>query len=723
MPEKLRTIALLRILLVASLVGPAILMAAVGWLTYQATFAEAEREIVRTSEVAREHAAKVFDSFELVSDRVLEVIDGFDSLSIQSNEERLHDKFATIIHDLPQIQSLIVVSADGRPLVATGAYPVRSSENFSDRDYFGALKTGDARTYISQVQTSRITGKSFFGWGRARRNAANGFDGVVDIAASPDFFMQFYATLIRETGNNVGGRVVTMVRSDGQILVRYPYIEGGQVQAPPGNLFFAAIRNSPEAGVYVNRSVVESNAPERLFAFRRVPGHPIYIVAGRSISAITSEWLRAMFGYSTVGIPATAALFFVTLVTLRGARREQEALTQLHQEMAKREIAEDQLRHSQKMDAIGQLTGGIAHDFNNLLTIISSSVELLQRPNVAEERQRRYLSAIAETCSRASKLTAQLLAFARRQALQPELFDVGDNIRAVLEMIGTLVGSRITILSNLPATPLCVNADPTQFDTSIVNMALNARDAMNGQGRISVSVRAVDEITGQRSRAALAGRYVAVSIADTGAGIPPDRLDQVFEPFFTTKKVGQGTGLGLSQVFGFAKQSGGEVLVESQLGHGANFTLYLPRVEGAVRPAAQTGEFSSLPVGSRVRVLVVEDDLGVGVAATHALAELGFDSLLTASADEALRELAKDSSRFDVVFSDVVLPGKSGLDLGLEIRRRRPGVPVVLTSGYSDALAQNGTEGFALLVKPYSIDELSRILREAMRRGHAVSQA
>ena len=468
-------------------------------------------------------------------------------------------------------------------MVATAAFPAPASADFSDRDYVKALKGDVSQAYISKVQLSRISGKLFFGWGRARRTAEGGFGGVIDIAISPDVFMQFYRTLVSEAGASLDGRVVTMIRDDGQILVRYPGFDGPPALVPPESPFFQAVRQNPNGGIYTNRSVVDQGAPERLFSFRKVPGHPIYTVAGLSLDTIVNGWRRSMMRYLAVGLPATAVLFLLTLATARGAGREEAALAKVRSEMERREQVEDQLRQAQKMEAVGQLTGGIAHDFNNLLTVIRSSIDQLRRPDLPEERRRRYIAAISDTTNRAAKLTGQLLAFARRQALKPEVFDAVANVEAIGEMVRTLTGSRIAVETRVSPTPLYIDADPSQFDTAIINLAVNARDAMNGEGRLVISVRAADAIPALRNRPAVLGPHVAVAVIDRGTGIAPEHLDVIFEPFFTTKEVGQGTGLGLSQVFGFAKQSGGEIAVESVPGRGTTFTLYLPRVTGPDR--------------------------------------------------------------------------------------------------------------------------------------------
>ena len=372
---------------------------------------------------------------------------------------------------------------------------------------------------------------------------------------------------------------------------------------------------------------------------------------------------------------------------------------------------EDALRQSQKMEAVGQLTGGVAHDFNNLLTVIKSSTDLLKRPTLSEERRIRYVGASSAPVDRASKLTGQLLAFARRQTLKPEVFAACDSVRALTEMMGTLTGSRVTIVTELPEETCFVNADPSQFDTALVNIAVNARDAMDGEGRLTIRVEAVEAMPAIRSRPTVPQPFVAVSISDTGSGIPEKHLEQIFEPFFTTKGVGQGTGLGLSQVFGFAKQSGGEVVVTSEVGQGTSFTLYLPRV-GAEPQAAEPAE-PQLPMdGHGTAVLVVEDNADVGTFAVQTLKDLGYVTVLATNAEEALVELETDANRFDVVFSDVVMPGMNGIDLAHEIRRRYHDLPVLLASGYSHVLAQNGTYGFELLHKPYSVEQLSRLLRK-----------
>ena len=414
------------------------------------------------------------------------------------------------------------------------------------------------------------------------------------------------------------------------------------------------------------------------------------------------------------------AILFSDITQRRVAEVELNDLNEtLERRVAERavelETTQEALRQSQKLEAIGQLTGGVAHDFNNLLTVISGSAELLKRPDLLEARRIRYVEAIAKTAERASTLTGQLLAFARRQALHPERFDVVHSLDDVMGILTSLTGPLIHIELGVGDQPAFVHADRSQFDTAIINMVVNARDAMGGEGRIRIACQALDCRPAVRTHPALEGAFVEISICDTGAGISPDDLARVFEPFYTTKVVGAGTGLGLSQVFGFAKQSGGDVKVDSSPGEGATFRLYLPRA-----PEQDDAVVAALPAteatGDGVCVLVVEDNAEVGQFATEALKELGYDSVLATEGTAALAILDAPSSHFDIVFSDIVMPGMSGLELGAEIRRRHPGTPVLLASGYSHVLAQDGARGFDLLSKPYSLSQLSQALSKALLR-------
>jgi PAS domain S-box-containing protein len=384
-------------------------------------------------------------------------------------------------------------------------------------------------------------------------------------------------------------------------------------------------------------------------------------------------------------------------------------------DITERRRGEEALRQSQKMEAVGQLTGGVAHDFNNLLTIIRSATDFLRRRELPEERRRRYVDAISDTVERASKLTAQLLAFARRQPLKPQVFNVGSQVENVARLLRPLVGGSVQIEIEVGDDDAYTIADLGQFETALLNLASNARDAMNGEGSLKIAVNKVSAVPALRAQAARGGDFIAVSVTDTGCGIAPKNIDAIFEPFFTTKEVGKGTGLGLSQAFGFAKQSGGEIAVSSTPGHGATFTIYLPQA-AAPADATESTAITREPAttGRGYRVLLVEDNDEVGQFSKELLEDLGYTVRRVADAAAALAILEKDEFAVDLVFSDVIMPGMNGVELAGLIRERYPGLPVVLTSGYSNVLAENTHHGFELIQKPYSVELLSRILRKAI---------
>jgi len=363
-----------------------------------------------------------------------------------------------------------------------------------------------------------------------------------------------------------------------------------------------------------------------------------------------------------------------------------------------------QLAESQKLDALGQLTGGVAHDFNNLLMVISGSLHTLRKAVGDDPRSQRALSAIDAATKRGASLTSQLLTFARRQSVNPQVVDVAERIDAVREVLDTAVGSAVTLQFDVDPGVWPVMVDVAEFETALVNLVINARDAMAGGGLITISARNVtpDDKAGAEG-------HVAISVQDTGSGIAPDILGKIFDPFFTTKSIGKGTGLGLSQVHGFAHQAGGTVKVASELGKGTRITILLSRKEAA--PAAKEVRVSD--AGGSGTVLLVEDNPEVATVSSGLLEQLGYTVRRVANAEAALREIELDG--IDLVFSDIVMPGKmDGLGLARHLKAVRPGLPILLTSGYSDA-ALNVRGDFPILRKPYEIHELSQAIAKLPR--------
>jgi PAS domain S-box-containing protein len=374
-------------------------------------------------------------------------------------------------------------------------------------------------------------------------------------------------------------------------------------------------------------------------------------------------------------------------------------ITERRDAQLKLEQMQAQLAESQKLDALGQLTGGVAHDFNNLLMIIGGSLHTLKRGLGDDPGPLRALAAIEAAAKRGAALTSQLLTFARRQSVNPEPINVAERINAVREVLGAGGAGAVALQFDVDRDIWPVIVDVAELETALVNLVINARDAMPAGGVITVSAHndTIDE-------GARAGDYVAISVADTGVGIAPDVLSRIFDPFFTTKPVGKGTGLGLSQVHGFAHQAGGTVRVASEIGNGTKITILLPRNDAG--PAIDQGH--GVETRGSGTVLLVEDNPDVAAVSASLLEQLGYAVRRVADVESALVEIERDG--IDLVFSDIVMPGKmDGLALARHLKANRPGLPILLATGYSDAAA-NVLGDFPILRKPYEIHQLSQAI-------------
>jgi signal transduction histidine kinase/ActR/RegA family two-component response regulator len=389
-------------------------------------------------------------------------------------------------------------------------------------------------------------------------------------------------------------------------------------------------------------------------------------------------------------------------------RALEEANEQLRNEMAERARMEETLRQAQKMEAIGRLTGGIAHDFNNLLMVISGGLEMLHKRTDPAGRKR-LMDGMLQAAGRGARLTRRLLAFSRQQELQPEPIEIARQIGGMRELLDRSLGDDVHVEFDLPDALWPVEVDPNELELVVLNLAVNARDAMPHGGTIALRGENLPQLQEDN----LAGDYVRLSVIDPGIGIPPEVQARVFEPYFTTKDGAKGSGLGLAQVYGFAMQSGGAVRLASEVGRGTTIALYLPRsskVPSADRhDVHQRVERQQLRAAGRV--LLVEDDDEVAALASEMLGHLGYEVTRASTAAAALGALA-NGRQVDIVFSDIMMPGgMNGIELAREIRRRRAELPILLASGYTEAAAREANaEGIRILAKPYRIDELSAAL-------------
>jgi signal transduction histidine kinase len=396
-------------------------------------------------------------------------------------------------------------------------------------------------------------------------------------------------------------------------------------------------------------------------------------------------------------------------------RRKAEAMVKRFQEI---EATESQVRQAQKMEAIGQLTGGVAHDFNNILTVITGTIEILgeavkDRPHLAQ-----ITNMMGAAAARGADLTQHLLAFARRQPLQPRSVDVNALVIDAARLLRPTLGEQIEIESMLAHDSAPALIDPSQLSTAILNLALNARDAMPEGGKLTLETKNVvlDENYAAMNSEVNPGKYVLIAVSDSGMGIPASLLDKVFEPFFTTKDIGRGSGLGLSMVYGFVKQSNGHIRIYSEEGHGTTVKLYLPQAAGVADALPAEARISEIERGDE-SILIVEDDALVREYVVAQISRLGYDTLAASNGAEALA-IINGPERIDLLFTDVIMPGSiNGRQLAIEAQKRRPELKVLFTSGYTEnAIVHHGRldAGVLLLPKPYISSDLARLIRTAL---------
>ena len=694
-------IRLLKLMMVASVVLPAVLFAFAAWVSYRNFEGVADERIDRSLDILHEHALKVLQTIDRTFAEIDEITRGMSDDDIRSNEASLHARLKLIDDALPQVRGIAIMGRDGHPLVSSNLAAVPKDLNFSDRDYFKVQQAGNAGTYVSSAHAPRMVslGDYFFALSQRRPSDDGKFNGIVSIAVLPNYFEDFYAKM-----SNAEGSYFAMARADGGFLARYPVAKNRLAKLDDRSQFRIGVERGVEREIFTVEAQIDGI--DRRIGYRKLAGFPVYVLAGVEKSAITKDWLRYMSSHLVFGLPATAFLFFGFGLALRRTKR-------LYDEADRREAAEGALRQSQRLEAIGQLTGGVAHDFNNLLMIISGSVQRL-RGELTDKKHVRLLDMMATATQRGETLTRQLLTYSRQQTLTPQVIDLTQRLPLLRELLTRSLRAEIDIKVDVPDGVCAIRVDPGEFELAILNLAVNAKDAMPGGGTLSIRAKPVTlkgEATDEGE--GLSGEFVAIRVADTGHGIAPEVMTRVFEPFFTTKEVGKGTGLGLSQVYGFAKQSGGTATVTSTEGRGTAITIYLPRSHETPQAATPQSK-AEAPTEEAGTVLLVEDNADVAEVGAGFFRQLGYRVRSVISAQAALAALRLDSD-VDLVFSDILMPGgMNGLELAREINQRFPALPVLLTTGYSASAQDAVSQGLLVLQKPYDLESLRRKIREAV---------
>ncbi|HEX2724268.1 MAG TPA: ATP-binding protein [Beijerinckiaceae bacterium] len=568
----------LQMVLAASVLVPLGLFALGAWQSHRQLYSQAERDVRRQAVMLKEHASKVLKANQVVMEQVNQRVRGLSWDEIKTSRT-LWDDLKAIDSDLPQIDSIFMVDPSGVSALTTRVFP-SPSVDFSDRDYFLAQRDGPRNAYVSGSYVGKISRRRIFNQSIARDSGKFAFDGVIGVSAYVEDLESFYSVVARPEEN----ASVALLRADGQVLARYPASINMHAQEFASALPASGI---DEAIAYTRP---DADASRRLVGYAKAPDFDVYVAYGTDEGVLRSAWYGYLVQWGILALLAAAAMSGLAWLVVRRTWREAMALQQwaatydeLAREISRREEAEAQLVQTQKLEALGQLTGGVAHDFNNLLQILSGHLGRL-KARVADERSRRALSYCEAAIEKGEKLIAHLLAFARRQPLRYEVFDLNACLGA---MDGVLhqATTGVVIETELSSDLWPVVADPTQLELAVLNLVVNARDAMPDGGTIRVTTanRRLGSGDGE-----LPGEFVTCTVSDDGPGIPADVLARVWEPFFTTKPAGKGTGLGLSMVYGFARQSGGFARIVSEVGRGTSVTIFLPK-------GSPTSAYGSLP--------------------------------------------------------------------------------------------------------------------------------
>lgn len=693
---------LLKTMMVASIAIPLAIFCYASWVAYHSAFEHADEQLSAALDVISEHAKKIFQSVDLTFTSVDAIIGDLSDQEIKASEEKLHVQLSKLEKAVNAISAILVVDRAGHTLVSSALFPVPETVGVADRDYFLAQVQQDAGTFVGSVLQPRVRQGPFFGVSRRRASRNGEFAGIIMVSVTPSVFTEFYSRLAGQTGGSF-----SLARRDGAILARYPEPPGNAVRFEPSGGFMQNVTWRPAGGLVTSDNTIEG--PQRRIGYRPLGYADLYVTDGMPTNRILAIWLQTISGHLYFGLPATIFLFMLVLLTMRRTR-------EVYAEAERREVAENALRQAQKMEAVGQLTGGVAHDFNNLLTIIIGNLGIARR-GVVEARAERALDHALVGAQRAAQLTQRLLAFSRRQPLDPRVVDPNKLIVSMSDLLARSLGENIALETISGAGLWKVEADVSELETTLLNLALNARDAIASNGKLTIetSNAYLDEEYCQHHEGVHPGQYVLISVTDNGAGMSRETVDKAFEPFFTTKETGKGTGLGLSQVYGFIKQSGGHVKIYSEPAEGTSIKLYLPRHHGEeadIPLDEQTGPEH----GRGETILVVEDDEGVRQYASEILRDLNYHVMEAKDASSALR-LVDAGKSFDLLLTDVVLPGKNGRELADEIERRRAGTKVIFMTGYSrNAIVHHGRldRGTELITKPLVERVLARKIRQVL---------
>ncbi|MFT4066597.1 ATP-binding protein [Paraburkholderia sp.] len=688
---------MLLIVLAVSVLFPLVCLAGYGYFDYQRRIADANDMIDRLARVTEEQAVKVLDLNRQMASRIIELLGNSDDAQIRARQAELHQRLRDIGGDFPQVSAIALLGASGDLLVSSIAYPAPAIST-AQRDDFLAAKAMRPQPYFSLPMFGPLSKTHVFTTAIGRSGADGQFLGVVTVALRNDYFSRFY----RELTNGDPALALALFRQDGNLLVRYPPWPAG-ARPLMHSAFTLALHDKQLFGHVRQRSGVDG--VERLLAFRRVGDYPLYVMSAYATPSIAAAWRSHFLMIAALTAVPCIAIWLLVFYSLRRLAAERRAWERWQGEVAMRLSAKASGRQLQRMGALGNLVANVAHDFNNLLMVVSANIELarLKHYNGLEKE----VLAVERATASAEALTRRLLSVARKQPLKQEAIDLARWLPAAAPLIDAALGDTIELSLRLPDDPWQVLADPTDLEFAIMNLAMNARDAMPHGGHFVIRCQN-NRLVGSDTLLP-DGEYVLITCSDDGEGMPEAVMRRAFEPLFTTRLRGSNTGLGLAQVLSMCEQAGGTAKIDSVPGSGTTVRLYLPRYRARDAEATSADALPAAPTSAGA-VLLVEDNEDVAAGVTAVLETFGCEVRHEPTADQALDVLA-GGARFELVLSDIQMPGKlNGIDLAEKVRSAWPSQKIALMTGYADELERARRLGIAILAKPFNIDELHALV-------------
>jgi signal transduction histidine kinase/CheY-like chemotaxis protein len=707
LPLPLRNFAatrrILLIVLAASILFPVAFLLGYGYYDYQRRMADADDIADRIARVAEEQAVKVLDLNSEISTRIVEMLGTSDDAHIVANQKAIHDRLSEIGESFTQLAAITVFGAAGDMLASSRYFPV-PAVSIASRDDFKSARVIRPEPYFSLPLAGTLAQNDVFTTSVGRSANDGHFMGVVSIALKRDYFSGFYRDLL----NGEPDVTVGLFRRDGGILVREPQERPAMTHA--GNTSFTdAMRNNELFGRVRGRSSIDG--VERVLAFRRVGDYPLYVASGIPTASIFAQWRQHYALIVVITAVPCVAVWLLVLFSLRQLRAQQAAWERWQAEVAMRLSAEASSRQLRRMGALGNLVANVAHDFNNLLMVVKANMELARRKNF--NGLEREVLAVERATAGAEALARRLLSVARKQPLKQEPIDLAVWLPAVAGLIETAVGDTIQVKVQVSPDMWGVRADATELEFAIINIAVNARDAMPHGGRFAIRCQNV-RVTADNILPD--GDYALLAFTDSGEGMNEATAQRAFEPLFTTKLSGTGTGLGLAQVLAACEQAGGTARLDSVPGRGTTVRLYLPRCHAtpqapATVDATKTPDATPAAQLNSGSVLLVEDNEEVAAGVAAVLATFGCDVRHELTADKAF-DVLNDGGRFDLVLSDIQMPGRlNGIDLAEKVRSTWPSQRIALMTGYADEFERARHTGVTILAKPFNIDELRELVQ------------